>query len=133
VKPFAVWLGAVAVVFGVVAGGYHMMRQGDPDRVFVVVDTAFDMDEVWRQVPGVLDGLDNDRYTEYALATDKGSVHGWQSELRLNSTTPYAPRNLTAITAYPEVAEASKLILVTNAAPGEIAGLSGWEIVRLEG
>ncbi len=130
-RPLAYWLGAAAIIFGVTAGAYHMVRVGNPEQVFVVVDTAFDMERVWRQVPGTLDDLDNDRYTEYALATDKGAVHGWDDELRLGSATPYAPRDLSKITTYPEAAEADRLILITNADSAATGALADWEVVRL--
>jgi len=132
-KALGIWLVAWAIVFGAIGAGYHMVRQSSPNRIFVVVDSSFAMDPVWRDVTGILDDLDNEQYTEFALATDKGPEHGWQGELELSpGLSPWAPRDLSGITAHPEIDEAAELILITNADASETAGLTGWRIIRID-
>jgi hypothetical protein len=129
VKPLAIWFGVFVVVVGGFFFGYDRVREANPDMVFVVVDSSFPMEQDWRSVQGVLDGLDDRRYAEFALATEKESIHGWRSRLSLGAVAPYAPRDLTGID-YPEMDEATELVLVTNAPDSELAGFDTWEIVR---
>jgi hypothetical protein len=133
-KAFVIWLLLVAALFGLAAGVYHLMRSGDPERVFVVVDSSFPMEEDWDEVAPVLDELDDDRYGEFALATEKNAVHSWEDELVLAGVSAYAPRDLTKLAkpdAYPEMAEADRLVLVTNAPPAETEQLTDWEIIQV--
>ncbi len=135
-KALAIWVVVVSLVFGAAAGIYHVARSRDPQRVFVVVDSSFPMVEDWDEIAEVLDGLDGDRYAEYALATEKNAVHTWADELRLAGVTAYAPRDLSRLLqadAYPEVAEASRLVLVTNADAAATEALVEWEIVHVGG
>ena len=134
-KPLAIWFGIFALVFGAFAIGYHLQRESDPDQVLVVVDSSFDMESVWGRIPGELDALDDERYAEFALATEKQTIHTWDDELRLGTVTPFAPRDFSALTngEIDEVSEASELILVTNAPESETEGLDGWRIVRISG
>jgi hypothetical protein len=131
-KPMAIWFAVFVIVFGAFGAVYHLIRQGNPGKVFVVIDTSFEMDAVSSRLPGVLDDIDDARYTEFALATDKGMEHSWSPQLTLGPQSFYGPRDLSRITGFPEVTEASELILVTTAGSDETAGFSGWEIVRLE-
>lgn len=135
-KALAIWVVVVSLVFGAAAGIYHVARSRDPEQVFVVVDSSFPMAQDWAEVQTVLDGLDGDRYAEYALATEKTTVHTWADELHLAGVTAYAPRDLSKLLrpdAYPEMEEASKLVLVTNAPAAETEALVAWEIVRVGG
>jgi hypothetical protein len=68
---FILWLVLALVAFGGSAGGYHVYLTENPRRVAVVVDTSYPMQSVWGRVPLVLDELDEARYTEYSLASDK--------------------------------------------------------------
>ena len=81
-KPFVIWLAGIAIVFGVFAVVTNLVR--GTDRVFVVVDSSFAMTEVWNQVPAELNDLDNERYAEFALATEKELVHSWSPGLTLS-------------------------------------------------
>ncbi len=132
-KPLAIWFGAFALVFGAFAVGYHFLREGDPDQVLVVVDSSFDMESVWRQIPDQLDDLDNGRYSEFALATEKQLIHSWSPELRMGAVTPFAPRDFTSLTSgeFDEIEEASELVLITNASDAETDELDGWRVVRI--
>lgn len=128
-KPLAIWLGVFVVVVGGFFFGYDRFRAANPDRVFVLVDSSFQMEQDWRSVQGTLDDLDDRRYAEFALATEKEPIHGWRNRLSLGAVAPYAPRELTGI-SYPEMSEATELVLVTNAAESELVGFENWEIVR---
>ena len=80
-KPLAIWLAVVAVVFG----GYALITSAtrDTTQVFVVVDSSFQMRPVWTDVQLELDRIDDEDHAEFALATEKGPVHSWQPELTL--------------------------------------------------
>jgi hypothetical protein len=131
-KALAIWFGILGIVFGALFAGYHLMRSANPAQVFVVVDSSYEMQQVWRRVPAALDEIDGRRYAQFALATEKGIVHGWSDELNLGPITPYAPRDLSAVGAFPESNEAAERILITNAAGAATTGLADWSIVRLE-
>lgn len=134
-KALAIWLVGFVVVIGGLALGYHLMRQGSPDRVFVVVDGSFEMQRFWDEVPDLLDGLDDRRYAEFALASEKPSDrgHSWQATLDLGAIVPYGPRDLACLVepvCYPEINDATELVIVTNAPDADLAGLDGWTVVR---
>jgi hypothetical protein len=131
-KPLAIWLAIFVVVFAAAGVGYHLARDSSPDRVFVVVDCSYEMEALRREVTRTLDEIDDERYAEFALATEKTAVHTWQSTLELGSVTCYGPRDLSGISLYPQVAEASELVLITNADPVETEGFDDWRIERIE-
>jgi len=63
-KPLAIWLAVVAVVFG----GYALITSAtrDTTQVFVVVDSSFQMRPVWTDVQLELDRIDDeDRHLRY--------------------------------------------------------------------
>jgi hypothetical protein len=130
VRALAIFLLGVALVFGVIAAAIILTTP--TERVFVVVDNAFPMREVWSQVPRALAGIEDDGYAEYALATEKELVHSWQDSLELQARTPYAPCDLDEIGTYAEASEADVRILVTTAASCPTDTLSGWEVIVLE-
>lgn len=129
-RPLAIWIIVVGVLLGAVALATTALR--DTKRVFVVVDSSFPMSTVWRRVPTTLDDIDDRNYTEFALATEKSSVHTWDGQLRLGSVEAFAPCDFDDITAYPEVQDADELILITTAASCDTSGLAGWTIINLE-
>ncbi len=132
-KAFLSWLTITLIAFGGLGGGYHLALGGDPHRVLVVVDSSFGMKPDWGRIARVLDKIDNRRYAQFALATEKGPVHGYERRLDAGRLTPYAPRDfsrLGSLDRVPELAGAEEFILVTNAPAGETGGLSGWTIVR---
>ena len=128
-KPLAIWVAVVAVVFGGFAIVTSVLR--DTTRVFVVVDSSFAMRTVWPQVPDELERIEGRDYSEFALATEKDAVHGWAPELTLTGVEPFAPCTFEAIEDYPEVAEADKLILITTAGSCDTSVLDGWDIISL--
>ncbi len=129
-KPLAIFLAGLLLVFGALAVLISLSR--DTERVFVVVDSSFPMREVWRQVPGELDRIDDQSYSEFALATEKDLIHSWQDRLRFRDSSVYAPCDFSEIDAYREAAEAGERILVTTSGSCPTDGLAGWTVVTLE-
>ena len=128
-KPLAIFIAGLVVVFGAFAVILNIVR--DTERVFVVVDSSFPMTEVWNQVPGVLDDIDDRQYAEFALATEKDLVHSWQEDLRLGTTTPFAPCDFSEIETYGEVGEADELILITSSSSCPTDAFTDWTVTVL--
>lgn len=132
-RAFAIWLLLTLAGFGGLGGGYHLSLSSDPHRVLVVVDSSFAMKPDWHRVSGILDRIEKQRYAQFALATEKGPVHGYGRRLDAERLTPYAPRDFSKLDALddaPELAGAEEYILVTNAPAGDTGGLGGWTILR---
>ena len=73
------------------------------------------------------------RYTVYSLVTEKDRVHGWQDTLSLGKLSPFAPRNLDKLRngdKFPEIEEADRKYIVTNADDSELKGLDTWKVIR---
>jgi hypothetical protein len=134
VKPFAIWLAAVVVVFG----GYALVASllQDTSRVFVFVDSSNPMEAVWRDVPRELDRIDDAERSEFALAQGQSRatdlVHSWQSELSLSGVTPFAPCSFDDIDDFTEAAEADARVLVTTTNSCDTSALVGWDVILLE-
>ena len=138
-KPFAIWLAIVAVVFG----GYALVSTSlqETSRVFVFVDASNPMGPVWRDVPAQLDRLDDRDDAEFALARgqSRGSelIHSWQPELRWSIVDPFAPCSFADIESFVEATDADERILVTTSASldtdaCDTSTLVDWEIVLLD-
>lgn len=133
-KPLVIWLLIVVLVFGIAVGVTKVVQSDDGEMVFVVLDSSFPMKADWTEALEELDDLDDAKSSEFALATEKSFVHSWQDRLDPAGTSPYAPRNLSQLSTpdlYPEMAEASRLVFVTNAPVTETKALTDWEIVRV--
>lgn len=129
-RPLLIFLAGLLLVFGALALLISASR--DTERVFVVVDSSFPMRAVWRQVPAELDAIDDQSYSEFALATEKGLIHSWQDRLRFRDTSAYAPCDFSAIDAYAEAAEAGERILLTTPGSCPTDGLTGWQVISLQ-
>lgn len=130
-RPFAIWLAAFVVIFGAFAFFTNSAREND--EVFVLVDSSFGMREVWTRVPGELDRIDDDRFAEFALATEKGIVHDYQERLRIGDVVPFAPCDTDQLDRYPQVEAADRLVMITTEGSCLTEGLEGgWEIIELE-
>lgn len=130
-KAFAFWLAGFVVVFGGVALIINAVRT--TDRLLVVVDSSFPMTQVWDRVPRELDRLDDERFTEFALATEKSLIHTWGPRLDLGGVNPFAPCGFDEIEDYPEVEEADELILITTSGSCDTDGLTeAWNVTLLE-
>ncbi len=130
-KPLAIWLAVVAVVFG----GYALITSAtrDTTQVFVVVDSSFQMRPVWTDVQLELDRIDDEDHAEFALATEKGPVHSWRPELTLVGVDAFAPCTFDGIDESPEATAADERILITTSANTcDTSALAGWEIVELD-
>jgi hypothetical protein len=130
VRPLAIFLLGVAVVFGGIAAAIVLTTP--TERAFVVVDNSFAMREVWNQVPGALDDIKAEGYAEFALATEKDLVHSWQDSLQLRARTPFAPCDFSEIEDHVEAGEADVRILVTTAASCPTEALVDWRVTTLE-
>ena len=129
-KPLAIWIAVVAAVFGAFALVTNLTR--DTERVFVVVDSSFQMRPVWPDVRRELDRIDDADYSEFALATEKDPIHSWQAELELVGVESFAPCTFDGIDAYPEAADADERILITTSASTcDTSALVGWQIIQL--
>ena len=129
-KPFAIFVAGLVIVFGTFAVVTSIVR--DTGRVFVVVDSSFPMVEVWSQIPGTLDDIDNRRFSEFALATEKELVHSWRDSLQLGSTTPFAPCDFSEVDAYGEIGEADDLVLITTDSSCPTDAFATWTVIVLE-
>lgn len=130
-KPLAIWVAIIAVVFG----GYALITSAvrDTTQVFVVVDSSFQMRPVWSDVQLELDRIDDEDRSEFALATEKEPVHSWQSELRLVGVEAFAPCTFEGIGVLPEAGEADELILITTSENAcDISTLSDWKVIELD-
>lgn len=133
-KAFLVWLSLFVLGYGGLAGGYHYLLSSNPERIAVVVDSSFAMRAVWDEVPGLLEELRRgQKYAEFALMSEKRLIHRWQERPSLGNLKPYAPLDLSRITGFEPIAEASRVVLITNAPDEAIDRFSGWEVVRGDG
>jgi hypothetical protein len=84
-------------------------------------------------VSGILDQIESRRYARFALATEKGPVHGYAPHIDDGRMTPYAPRDFSKLKTLgdvPELAGAQEYILITNAPADDTRGLGGWTVIR---
>ncbi len=130
-RAFAIWLAAFVVVFGAFAFITDNVRE--TEEVFVLVDSSFEMQDVWTRVAVELDRIDDERYSEFALATEKQLVHDFQERLRIGDVVPFAPCDDEGIGRYPQIETADRLVMITTEGSCLTEGLEGdWEIVELE-
>ncbi len=137
-KPLAIWIALVAVVFGAYAVVTSLLRE--TEQVFVVVDTSFFMEAKEPQVRRELDRIDDADRSEFALATVRDQVgnggavlvHEWQDELALGSWQAFGPCSLAGIDRLPEAATADERILITTSTSCDTTALTDWKIVTLD-
>ena len=130
------WLGIALGAYGGLAGGYHLYLEENPRKILVVVDSSFSMKPVWPELRRSLRAFQDQRYTSYALVTDKRTVHGWERGVEIGKVSPYAPRDFSKLEDNARAADfedADEVIFFTNAPHSEIEEFSGWRIVRLAG
>ena len=134
-KPLAIWVAVVAVVFG----GYALIASllQETDRVFVFVDSSNRMELLENEIIVELDRIDDRDDAEFALAntssrpSNSGLVHSWQSSLRWDGATLFGPCSFDGIADYAEAADADDRILVTIAGSCDTAALTDWQIIEL--
>jgi len=135
VKPLAIWIAVVAVVFGGYALVASLLRE--TEQVFVVVDTSFFTEAKEPEVRRELDRIDDRDRSEFALATvrDRGGaalVHGWQDDLTLGGFQAFGPCSFVGIDQFPEASEADERILITTSASCDPTALTDWTIITLD-
>jgi len=133
VKPLAIWLAIVAVVFGGYALVASLLRE--TEQVFVFVDSSFRMEALNNEIIVELDRIDDRSDAEFALARgqDRGSelVHSWQPELRWSTTPLFAPCSFADIDSFTEATDADERILITTAGSCDTSTLAGWTVIQL--
>jgi len=129
-RPLAIFVVGVLLVFGALAAVIMLSRESE--RVFVVVDSSFPMREAWPLLPGTLDDIGSRGSTEFALATEKELIHGWQDELRFREVSQFAPCDFSGIDAYVQAGEAVERILVTTPASCATDSLADWTVIHLQ-
>lgn len=133
-KHFSIWLAIALSSYAVIAAGWHFYLQAHPHDLAVVVDASYPMQADWARVQQQLQQLNEQRYTRFALATEKGLQHSWDSSLNPARITPYAPRDLSRLKglrdSLPELQEADKVVVITNAPPEMLEEFDNWVIQR---
>jgi len=132
-KAFLLWLAIAMAVFAGSGVGYHLYLNKNPRKVLIAIDSSFEMNPVWHQAQTELEKISRQRYVRFCIVTEKNKVHGWMMPpADIGKITPYAPRDFSKLVGkdkYPEIEQARKRYLITNAA--QTQGFDGWEIVRL--
>ena len=134
-KPLAIWLAIVAVVFG----GYALVANllSETEQVFVVVDASQSMALLNNDIIVELDRLDDRDDSEFALATvssrpsNTALVHSWQSDLRWTTTPLFGPCSFESIDSFTEAPDADERILITTAGSCDTSTLADWTVVEL--
>jgi len=129
-KALLIFLVGLVLVFGALA--LLISMSGEPKRVFVVIDSSFPMRQVWNQVPGTLDDIESQGYSEFALATEKDSVHSWQERPQFRDANAFAPCDFSRIDAYREATEADELVLITTGGSCPTDALADWRVITLQ-
>ncbi|MGA7758227.1 MAG: hypothetical protein WBL31_13890 [Ilumatobacteraceae bacterium] len=137
-KPLAIWIAVVAVVFGGYALVASLLRE--TEQVFVVVDTSFFMEAKEPEVRRELDRIDDRDRGEFALATVRDQVgnggaalvHSWQDELTLGGFQAFGPCSLAGIDQFAEASSADERILITTSMSCDTSALTDWTIVTLD-
>lgn len=119
------------IAFGSLGFGYHTHLEANPFRIAVVVDSSHPMQKQWPEVLALLDDLDDRRYTEFSLFSEKNKVHGWQSVLRPGDLVPYAPRDFSRLKTMSEIEQAAEVVFLTSANDDDVDAFNNWTILRL--
>ena len=134
-KPLAIWVAIVAVVFG----GYALVANllSETEQVFVMVDASQPMELLTNDIIVELDRIDDRDDAEFALATisdsrsNSGLVHSWQSQLRWTTTPLFGRCSFADIDSFPEATDADERILITTAGSCDTSNLADWTVVEL--
>jgi hypothetical protein len=120
-RLFTGWVLSTAAVAALASGGYHLYRSAVPHKVLIVVDASYPMQEAWPQVVQSISSVATRRRGTYAVATDKGLVHGFREVPDLGRTIAYGPRDLDGLSRRlpEEVRDADEIVLITNASAAE--------------
>jgi hypothetical protein len=133
VKPLAIWVAIVAVVFG----GYALVASmlSETDQVFVVVDASQPMQLLNNDIVVELDRIDDRDDSEFALAFVRRNtaelIHVWQPEFRWTNEALFAPCSFDGIDSFPEATGADERILITTADSCDTTALTDWTVIQL--
>ncbi len=132
-KPLAIWLAVVAIVFGGYALVTTLLRE--TEQVFVVVDASQPMVLLNNKIILELDRIDDRSDTEFALAFVRRNsaepIHSWQPELRWTNPPLFAPCEFDGIDSFPEASEADERILITTPGSCDTTTLTDWTVTEL--
>ena len=133
-KPLAIWVAIVAIVFG----GYALVTSllSETEQVFVFVDSSNPMVALENEIIVELDRIDDREDAEFALArgqeqSESELVHSWQAEFRWANTALFGKCSFEQIDTFPEATEADERILITTAGSCDTSTLTDWTIVVL--
>jgi hypothetical protein len=133
VKPLAIWLTIVVVIFGGYAVATTLLSE--TEQVFVFVDTSQPMETLENEIIVELDRINDRSDAEFALAQGQSRgeklVHPWQAQLRWVNTPLFAPCSFEGINAFPEAADADERILITTAGSCDTTAITDWTIIEL--
>jgi len=133
VKPLAIWVAIVAIVFGGYALVTTLLRE--TEQVFVVVDASQPMQLLNNRIIVELDRIDNRNDAEFALAYVRRNtaelIQSWQPELRWTNPPLFAPCSFDGIDSFPEAAAAGERILITTPGSCDTSTLADWTIIEL--
>jgi hypothetical protein len=134
-KRFVLWLVLALGLYAGLAIPYHFYLAKNPRRIAVAVDTSFEMESAMSSVRQILLSIATTRYAVFSLHTDKAPQHGWQDNLDAGvRLVAYGPRDLAALVdpdRYPEIRQADRLIVLTNAEDARLLGrTSGLEVIH---
>jgi len=132
-KPLAIWLAIVAIVFGGYALVTTLLRE--TDQIFVFVDSSNRMELLNNDIVSELDRIDDRDDAEFALADGKRNsaelIHSWQPELRWTNPPLFAPCSFDEVESFPEASAADERILITTPGSCDTTVLTDWTIVEL--
>lgn len=122
-KSFRVWLAVTLAAFAANAWGVGYYLREHPRKVLIVLDASYPMAADWDRAMEAARSVAGEKNQVYAVATEKGLVHGWANGADFGGIVPYAPRNLDGLSKRlpKEVADADEVVLVTNASGPETA------------
>jgi len=133
VKPLAIWVAIVVVVFGAYALIASLLQE--TEQVFVVVDASQPMTLLNNDIIAELDRIDDRDDAEFALAFVRRNtaelIHSWQAELRWTNEPLFAPCSFDGIESFPDAADADERILITTAGSCPTEALADWTIIEL--
>lgn len=133
-KRFGLWLATATATYGAIAGGWHLYLSSHPRSLAVVLDASYPMQDDWGKLAPHLDRAADQRYTRFALATEKGLQHSWDSVLHPERINPYAPRDFERLRrlrdTLPELREADEVWFITNASGSELEPFADWLVIR---
>ncbi|MBN2736858.1 MAG: hypothetical protein JXR70_07760 [Spirochaetales bacterium] len=138
-KNFLIWLVIALLGFGLFFAVSHVLYSAKPKRVFIGIDASQATDPHKRSISQKLLPWLNQRYCEYALATNVLNknhrlVHSWKSVAdlgRVMDINMYTDLPLSAFSEIQEAQEAGEVLIVTTVKNPKDIKLQGAEFILL--